>query len=150
MTPIRVHYRGYDVWEIPPNGQGLVALLALNIVKGFNFSEKETVDTYHKQIEAMKLAFTDGKAHITDPFFMKMNVADVLSDEYGSIRRSEIAEEASCHSRTSLQVGARFISPRQTVKEIWFPLFRVTMGFGSGLVVPGTGISLKIADMIFR
>ncbi|MFD0827030.1 gamma-glutamyltransferase family protein [Neobacillus sp. M.A.Huq-85] len=144
VTPIRVHYRGYDVWEIPPNGQGLVALLALNIVKGFNFSEKETVDTYHKQIEAMKLAFTDGKAHITDPFFMKMNVADVLSDEYGSIRRSEIAEEASLPLPYKPPSGGTvYLATADGEGNMVSFIQSNYMGFGSGLVVPGTGISLQ-------
>lgn len=65
VTPISVNYKGYDVWEIPPNGQGLVALLALNILKAFDFPAKDSVETYHKQIEAMKLAFVDGLRYIT-------------------------------------------------------------------------------------
>ncbi|MGG1398799.1 gamma-glutamyltransferase family protein [Bacillus salipaludis] len=144
VTPIRVHYRGYDVWEIPPNGQGLVALLALNIVKGFNFTEKENVDTYHKQIEAMKLAFTDGKAHITDPSFMKMNLADVLSDEYGSIRRSEIAEEASMPLPYKPPSGGTvYLATADGEGNMVSFIQSNYMGFGSGLVVPGTGISLQ-------
>ena len=59
VDPISVNYRGYDVWEIPPNGQGIAALMALNILKEFEFPEKEMPDTYHKRIEAMKLAFAD-------------------------------------------------------------------------------------------
>src|SRR5699024_5717923 len=66
VEPMSVNYRGYDVWELPPNGQGLIALQALNILKGFTFPEKDTPDTYHKQIEAMKLAFADGLKYITD------------------------------------------------------------------------------------
>jgi len=55
VNPININYRGYDVWEIPPNGHGLVALMALNILKGFDFEYKDSVDTYHKQIEAFLL-----------------------------------------------------------------------------------------------
>ena len=60
VEPIHTNYRGYDVWEIPPNGHGLVVLMAMNIAQGFDFAERDTVESFHRQIEAMKLAFTDG------------------------------------------------------------------------------------------
>ena len=59
VEPIRVFYRGYEVCEIPPNGQGIVALMALNILKEFEFPEKDCTETYHRQIEAIKIAFAD-------------------------------------------------------------------------------------------
>ena len=94
VNPISAHYRGYDVWEIPPNGQGLIALMALNIVKGFEFQEKDAVDTYHKQIEAIKLAFADGEKYITEEAKMSVSVSELLSDTYASYRRSLIEEHA--------------------------------------------------------
>ncbi|PKC52661.1 gamma-glutamyltranspeptidase, partial [Rhizophagus irregularis] len=94
VDPIRVNYRGYDVWEIPPNGQGLVALMALNILNGYPISEKDNVDTYHKQIEAMKLAFTDGQKYITEPSKMTISVEELLSEQYGAKRRMQIHEKA--------------------------------------------------------
>ena len=61
-------YRGYDVWEIPPNGQGMVALMALNILRGStSASPEDGAQTYHLQIEAIKLAFADGQRYIADP-----------------------------------------------------------------------------------
>lgn len=58
VEPIHVNYRGYDIHEIPPNGHGISALMALNILKGFAFDgERESAEVYHKQIEAMKLAY---------------------------------------------------------------------------------------------
>src|SRR5699024_4859859 len=87
VKPISVNYRGYDVWEIPPNGQGLVALLGLNMLKGFDFHAKEQVETYHKQIEAMKLAFADGLAYITQEDKMNVAVQDLLSETYAQQRR---------------------------------------------------------------
>ncbi|MEH7075720.1 gamma-glutamyltransferase family protein [Neobacillus drentensis] len=144
VEPIKVNYRGYDVWEIPPNGQGLVALLGLNIVKGFEFSEKETVDTYHKQIEAMKLAFTDGKANITDPAFMKMNLADVLSDEYGESRRREIVDEAMVpHPYEPSRGGTVYLAAADGEGNMVSFIQSNYMGFGSGIVVQDTGIALQ-------
>ena len=94
VEPISVNYRGYDVWEIPPNGQGLNALIAMNILKEMDFGAKDTVDTYHKQIEAMKLAFADGKKYITEESKMSFKVEDLLSEDYAAQRRKLIGEEA--------------------------------------------------------
>ncbi|WHY85425.1 gamma-glutamyltransferase family protein [Neobacillus novalis] len=144
VDPIKVNYRGYDVWEIPPNGQGLAALLGLNIIKGFGFMEKETVDTYHKQIEAMKLALTDGKAFITDPSFMKMNLADVLCDAYGDIRRSEIAEEALMpRPYEQPRGGTVYLAAADGDGNMVSFIQSNYMGFGSGIMVSGTGIALQ-------
>jgi gamma-glutamyltranspeptidase / glutathione hydrolase len=144
VVPIKVHYRGYDVWEMPPNGQGLVALLGLNILKGFNFTEKDTVDTYHKQIEAIKLAFTDGKAQITDPAEMKVKVEELLSEEYGKIRRKEIAEEALIpHPYQPPKGGTVYLATADGEGNMVSFIQSNYMGFGSGLVVPGTGIALQ-------
>ncbi|WP_462411361.1 gamma-glutamyltransferase family protein [Neobacillus sp. Marseille-QA0830] len=144
VKPINVHYRGYDVWEIPPNGQGLVALLALNIAKGLDFTEKDTVDTYHKQIEAMKLAYTDGKAFITDPADMKVTVETLLSEEYGAARRSEISGEALMPNPYQPPKGGTvYLAAADDEGNMVSYIQSNYMGFGSGIVVPGTGISLQ-------
>src|SRR5690606_23025409 len=90
----KVNYRGYDVWEIPPNGQGIIALMALNILKGYTFKEKDSADTVHKQIEAMKLSFVDGLKYITQPDKMRVSVEQLLADAYAEARRDLITEEA--------------------------------------------------------
>ena len=74
VDPIHTSYRGYDVWEMPPNGHGLVVLMALDIASGFTFSKRDEAEALHRQIEAMKLAFCDGKQYIADPCFMKTSV----------------------------------------------------------------------------
>jgi gamma-glutamyltranspeptidase / glutathione hydrolase len=144
VKPISVQYRGYDVWEIPPNGQGLVALMALNTLKGFEFHEKETVGTYHKQIEAMKLAFADGKKYITDPRYMKTTVQQLLSEEYGQERRNLIGEEAlSPEPGTPTKGGTVYLAAADGEGNMISYIQSNYMGFGSGLVVPGTGIALQ-------
>ena len=68
--PIHANYKGYDVWEIPPNGQGITALMALNILNNFDFAERECARSYHLQIEAMKLAFAESLAEVADPRYI--------------------------------------------------------------------------------
>ena len=78
MAPLSVKYRGFWGLGIPPNGQGLVALMALNILRGFEFSTRDCVVTLHGQIEAMKLAFADGRKHITDTRHMDKHLSEPL------------------------------------------------------------------------
>jgi gamma-glutamyltranspeptidase/glutathione hydrolase len=144
VDPIHVHYRGYDVWEIPPNGQGLKTLLALNILKGYQFHEKDSVDTYHKQIEAMKLAFTDGQQYITDPEQMKVSVEDLLSDAYANERRQLIGEEALTPTPgTPPSGGTVYLAAADGEGNMISFIQSNYKGFGSGIVVPGTGIALQ-------
>ena len=82
VEPISTNYKGYDVWEIPPNGQGLVALTALNIYSQLDKPVWQSAETYHHQIEAMKLAFTDGQAFITESADMPVSVEHLLSEQY--------------------------------------------------------------------
>lgn len=144
VKPISVHYRGYDVWEIPPNGQGMVALMALNILKGFTFGAKDTTETYHKQIEAMKLAFADGLRYITEEGKMNVTVQELLSEEYADARRRLIGDEALTpepgEPRTS---GTVYLATADGEGNMVSFIQSNYMGFGSGVVVPGTGIALQ-------
>lgn len=144
VDPIKVNYRGYDVWEIPPNGQGIIALQALNILEGFQFNEKESVNTYHKQFEAMKLAFSDGYKHVTDEKYMNYTTDEILSDKYGDLRREEIGEMAiqPTAGEPSLS-GTVYLASADDEGNMVSFIQSNYMGFGSGLVVPGTGIALQ-------
>lgn len=144
VKPIKVNYRGFDVWEMPPNGQGLIALQALNVLKGFDFEVKDTVDTYHKQIEALKLAFADGKHYITDEKLMKTSVEDLLSDSYAEERRRMISGEAAVpKAGKPVQGGTVYLATADGEGNMVSFIQSNYMGFGSGLVVPGTGIALQ-------
>ncbi|MGE8206923.1 gamma-glutamyltransferase family protein [Heyndrickxia sp. NPDC080065] len=144
VEPISTNYRGYDVWEIPPNGQGLIALMALNIARGFDFVEKETVDTYHKQIEAIKLAFTDGKNFITDSRHMKLETEHLLSEEYAKARRALISETAITPDPYQPPSGGTvYLAAADHEGNMVSFIQSNYMGFGSGIVIPGTGISLQ-------
>lgn len=143
VEPISVEYRGYHVWEIPPNGHGLVALIALNILKGFDFVERDAVLTYHRQIEALKLAFADGLSHIADPSHMRVKVTDLLSSGYADERRQLIGDKASLPLPGSPSCGGTvYLSTADGDGNMVSLIQSNYMGFGSGMVVPGTGIAL--------
>ncbi|MDP4085184.1 MAG: gamma-glutamyltransferase family protein [Bacillota bacterium] len=144
VDPIKVNYRGYDVWEIPPNGQGIVALLGLNILKGINFIEKDAVDTYHKQIEAIKLAFANLKENVTDPSHMTLAVDEFLSDEFGAKLRNQISDTAILPGPYKPpSSGTVYLATADGEGNMVSFIQSNYMGFGSGLVVPGTGIGLQ-------
>ncbi|RSK28919.1 gamma-glutamyltransferase family protein [Bacillus sp. HMF5848] len=144
VDPISVNYRGYDVWEIPPNGQGLIALQALNIVKGYEFAESESTARYHKQIEAMKLAFADGQKYITEQSKMSVSVEQILSDAYADERRALIGDEAlTPEPGTPPKGGTVYLATADSEGNMVSFIQSNYMGFGSGLVVPGTGIALQ-------
>ena len=144
VDPISVNYKGYDVWEIPPNGHGIVALMALNMLKRFDLRERESADVYHKMIEAIKLAFVDGQTYITDPAYMKVTVEQLLSDAYAEERGRLIgkcaiepqAGDPSCGGTVYLCTAD---GEGNMVSFIQSNYNR----FGSGLVIPGTGISMQ-------
>ena len=139
-----VNYRGYDVWEIPPNGQGVAALMALNILKEFDFTARESAETFHKHWEAMKLAFSDALAHITDPRFMQEDFRQWLLPEYGARRAREIRETAGLYTaERPPQGGTVYLCTADREGTMVSYIQSNYMGFGSGVVVRGTGIALQ-------
>ncbi len=144
VEPIRVDYRGFDVWEIPPNGHGMVTLMALNILQGLKLSGKESPETYHQQIEAVKLAFADGLKYITDSRKMKQRLEDLLSEEYAAKRRSLIGTRAmEPVAGTPAKGGTVYLATADKYGNMVSYIQSNYTGFGSGLVVPGTGIALQ-------
>lgn len=144
VEPLKVNYRDYDVWELPPNGQGIVALQALNILKGFELKEKESVETYHKQIEATKLAFADALKFVTEESKMQCTTADMLCENYANERRALITEEACMAEPGDLARGGTiYLCTADGDGNMVSYIQSNYMGFGSGLVVPGTGITLQ-------
>lgn len=144
VDPIHTSYRGYDVWEMPPNGHGLVVLMALDIASGFTFSKRDEAEALHRQIEAMKLAFCDGKQYIADPCFMKTSVDEWLSPEYADRRRALIADEALLPEPIDVNCGGTVYLCSADGKGNMVSFIQSNYnGFGSGIVVPGHGISLS-------
>ncbi|WP_408008616.1 gamma-glutamyltransferase family protein [Pseudalkalibacillus sp. A8] len=144
VDPIGVEYRGHKVWEIPPNGQGIIALMALNLLKDSEYMSKEEVYTYHKQIEAIKLAFTDGLKYVTESKSMTTRAEDLLSDSYAEERRKLIGENAIDPTPgTPPKGGTVYLATADSEGNMVSFIQSNYMGFGSGLVVPGTGIALQ-------
>lgn len=144
VDPIKVNYKGYDVWEIPPNGHGIVALMALNILNKFEFENRDSSDTYHKQIEAMKLAFADGKRYVADPRFMKVSSEQLLSEEYADERRALIGERAlTPYPGKPDKGGTVYLCTADSEGNMVSFIQSSYWSFGSGIVIPGTGICMQ-------
>ena len=92
VDPVSVNYRGYDVWELPPNGQGMAALQMLTILEGFDLSKMGygSADHLHHFLEAKKMAYEDMVAFYGDPAFGKIPIEELISKDYGAKRRALI------------------------------------------------------------
>ena len=149
VEPISTVYRDHRVWECPPNGQGLAALLALNLVRGFDLAEIEplSADRYHLLIEAMRLAFADARRWIADPGFAEIPVEALLSESYAAGRR-KLIDPARANP------DATFGRPHAGSDTVQFCVVDGQgnacsfinsnyMGFGTGIVPEGWGFTLQ-------
>ena len=144
VEPISVNYRGFDVCEIPPNGQGIVALMALNILKEFSLVDREDPRAVHRQLEAVKMAFADAFRYVTDPDRMEIDYRDLLSPAYGAMRAREMGERAQIWThRLPPKSGTVYLCCADGEGNMVSYIQSNYMGFGSGIVVEGTGISLQ-------
>lgn len=140
---ITTSFRGYDVWEIPPNGHGITALMALGILNQLEKGEIEDPETIHRAIEAMKLGFEDGNRIIGDPDFMDESWKSVLDPEYLKSRAELITDKARLPIDTQPKRGGTvYLAAADGEGNMISYIQSNYWGFGSGLVVPGTGISL--------
>lgn len=142
VEPITTNYKGYDVWEIPPNGHGIVVLMALNLLEKLDLSAgHDDPEVIHKQLEALKLAFTDGKRYVADPRAMKATVEQLLSKDYADVRRAIISDTAMdpqpgdpfCGDTVYLNAADGDGNMISYIQSIY-------CGFGSGVVLPGSGL----------
>jgi gamma-glutamyltranspeptidase/glutathione hydrolase len=149
VEPISTNYRGYTVYEIPPNGQGLTALLTLNILEGIDLAalSARPVRYYHTLIEATKLAFADRDRYIADPAFAKVPVAELLSKDYAAKRRALINPNRALDSPPPGEINAGSDTTYFTVVDadgnaVSF-INSLFDAFGSGIVAGDTGIILQ-------
>ena len=153
VEPIGTSYRGHEVWEIPPNGQGLTALAALNILEGFDLARlgRDSVEAFHLQIEAMKLAFADAHRYIADPEHVEVPTSGILSKEYAAGRRALIDDVAREREPGDPPRGGTVYLCTADADGMMVSYIQSNyQGFGSGIVVPGTGIALQNRGHGFR
>ena len=144
VEPISVNYRGYDVCEIPPNGQGIAALMALNILKEFSLTDRDGLQTVHRQLEAMKMAFADAFRYVTDPAHMDIDYHDLLRPGYGALRAAEMTDRAQVWThRLPPKSGTVYLCAADGEGNMVSFIQSNYNGFGSGIVVSGTGIALQ-------
>ena len=161
VEPISTTYKGYRVYELPPNGQGMAALEMLNILEGFDLAAlgHNSAEYVHLVIEAKKLAFADLKAWLADPAQVELPVETITSKDYAEKQRrridptsaadepaSGISDRVNWLSRAGDTVYLSAVDGERNAVSFINSLF---MGFGSGVVVPGTGILLQNRGALF-
>ncbi len=147
VRPLSIDYRELRLHEIPPNGQGLVALLALGVLKQFDLAGAglDTAQSLHLQIEAMKLAFADGHRYIADPDWMTVT-AEMLLDEAYLAERARLIDPVRASDAafgTPKPGGTVYLAAADDQGMMVSYIQSNYTGFGSGIVVPGTGIALQ-------
>jgi gamma-glutamyltranspeptidase/glutathione hydrolase len=149
VEPISTSYRGYTLHELPPNNQGLTALIMLNILEGFDIKamRAEPVDYYHTLIEATKVAFSDRNRYIADPGFAKLPVKELLAKDYAAKRRALIDPKKAIDPPAYGDMGTGSDTTYFTVVDkdrnaVSF-INSLFNSFGSGIVAGETGIMLQ-------
>jgi gamma-glutamyltranspeptidase/glutathione hydrolase len=147
VDTISMDYAGHTLHEIPPNGQGIAALIALGILKQFDLAAlpADSTASQHLQIEAMKLAFADVYRHVGDPRAMKVQVDELLDPGYLATRARLIDRNKAQDFQAGNPVkgGTIYLTAADESGMMVSFIQSNYMGFGSGVVVPGYGLSLQ-------
>jgi gamma-glutamyltranspeptidase/glutathione hydrolase len=149
VRPVSANYRGYDVWELPPNGQGIAALQILKVLEGYDLKAMGfgSADHVHAFVEAKKLAFEDRARFYADPAFVQAPVEELLSAEYATVRRGRIdmSKAAKVVEPGTIPGGADTIYLTVADKSgMMVSLIQSNYrGMGSGMTPPGLGFMLQ-------
>ncbi|MEN8186063.1 MAG: gamma-glutamyltransferase [Bacteroidota bacterium] len=152
VEPVSINYRGYDVWELPPNGQGIAALQMLQILERYDFSEIEFGSTEHLHLftEAKKLAFEDRAKYYADMDFAKVPVKELISDSYADQRKKHIGERASSYKAGEISKGETIYLTVADKHGNMISLIQSNYrGMGSGMAPPKLGFMLQDRGELF-
>ncbi|MEM6893233.1 MAG: gamma-glutamyltransferase [Bacteroidota bacterium] len=152
VEPVSVNYRGYDVWELPPNGQGIAALQMLQILEGFDFSNIEfgSAEHLHLFTEAKKLAFEDRAKYYADMDFFDVPVEALLADDYANKRREMIGDRAGTYSAGEISAGETIYMTVADNQGTMISLIQSNYrGMGSGMAPPKLGFMLQDRGELF-
>lgn len=151
VEPLSTNYKGYQVYELPPNGQGLSVLMALNIFETQNCQSREDPLTIHRMIESMKLAYEDAKEYISDPRHMKYTTEQLLRKEYAGKRAALIHDQAILPAPgIPDSSGTVYLCTADGEGNMVSYIQSNFWEFGSGMVVPDTGIALQNRGLNFN
>ncbi len=147
VEPLAQDYRGYTLHELPPNGQGIAALMALGMLQHFEMARHpvDSADSVHLQIETMKIAFADVYRYVSDPQSMTLRNAELLDPAYLAARAKlvDMKRAQDFKHGTPPRGGTVYLTAADANGMMVSFIQSNYMGFGSGVVVPGTGVSLQ-------
>ena len=154
VEPVSTNYRGYDVWELPPNGQGIAALQILNILEGFDIAAMGfgSADYIHHFVEAKKLAFEDRAKYYADPDFNDIPVETLISKEYATQRRKLIDPQHALLSPDAGQLeqgNTIYLTVADKNGNMVSLIQSNYLGMGSGMCPPGLGFILQDRGELF-
>ncbi len=152
VEPVSINYRGYDVWELPPNGQGIAALQMLQILEGYDFSKIAfgSAEHLHLFTEAKKLAFEDRAKYYADMNFFDTPVEQLLSDAYADERRQQIGARAGTYLAGEISAGETIYMTVADKEGTMISLIQSNYrGMGSGMAPPKLGFMLQDRGELF-
>ena len=157
VTPVSINYRGYDVWELPPNGQGTAALQMLNILEGFDIAKMGfgSTEYLHVLTEAKKLAYEDRAKFYADPEFNKIPLETLLSDAYAAERRNliDINKAADSYPAGDMEIetgNTTYLTVADKDGNMVSLIQSIYSEFASGMVPDGLGFVLQNRGQMFN
>jgi gamma-glutamyltranspeptidase/glutathione hydrolase len=151
--PISADYRGVRLYECPPNGQGLAAIIAANIVAGYDLASMAPAERVHVMVEAMRLAFADAQQWVCDPRVSSIPLAQLAHPAHAAQRRQRIDRARAArhvpYGNPLMGSDTVYLTAVDGEGNACSFINSLYMGTGSGLVVPGTGVSLQNRASLF-